>query len=428
MDYLDDAPTCQTCIHWVPWTLIGDLDDPDAIREDTRPPAAAAAVRPRYGDEIDKVDNPQVWGTCGLIVHPKTADRVRDVPAFTMDSSDYWGRLNCREDFGCLLHDPQPIEARPPKYPGGTTTEEGQPRATPHVQARKVRPAPRIKDPSLQKARPRLPDGLGQGERPRRPESRPPCTEAAVTTLLRDRHANTGNGGAGEWAFMAQVRNAAGFNATRTLDALALHLWPSRGLVLHGFEIKVSRSDWLREVKDPAKAEDACRLVEYFWIVAPKGVVQQRRATAHLGSHRGPRHRAPTTTAGGFAPRPRPLPARRRPEEPRPARPWPRRLHAPLHPRRRPRRPPSLRLRPPDRGGQDRGRTGPPTPRRRRTRRPSVRSSPPGPRQLADPPGGPPGRRPLPTRGRTLRSRPPRRGHRLRRPRRDRRPEPPGRP
>jgi len=106
-------------------------------------------------------------------------------------------------------------------------------------------------------------------------DAAPKLTEAIATRLLRERHENSGNGGGGEWAFMAQVRNAAGFNATRTLDALALHLWPSRGLALHGFEIKVSRPDWLREVKDPAKAEDACRLVEFFWIVAPKGVVKK---------------------------------------------------------------------------------------------------------------------------------------------------------
>lgn len=102
----------------------------------------------------------------------------------------------------------------------------------------------------------------------------PKLTESVVTGLLRERHVSTGNGGGGEWAFMPQVRNAAGFDATRTFDALALHLWPSRGLVLHGYEIKVSRSDWLREIKDPAKAEAACQLVEYFWIVAPKGVVR----------------------------------------------------------------------------------------------------------------------------------------------------------
>lgn len=100
-------------------------------------------------------------------------------------------------------------------------------------------------------------------------------TEATVLDLLRDRHASIGNGGAGEWAFMPHVRNAAGFNASRTIDALALHLWPSRGLVLHGYEVKVSRSDFLREIKDPAKAEAFCRLVEFFWIVAPAGVVKK---------------------------------------------------------------------------------------------------------------------------------------------------------
>lgn len=93
-------------------------------------------------------------------------------------------------------------------------------------------------------------------------------TEAEVVELLRKRHAKTGNGGAGEYAFMAQVRNKAGFDATRTFDALAMALWPSRGLRLHAFEVKCSRSDWLREVKNPAKAEAACYLVDQFSIVA----------------------------------------------------------------------------------------------------------------------------------------------------------------
>ena len=38
-------------------------------------------------------------------------------------------------------------------------------------------------------------------------------------------------------------------------DAVIMSLWPSRGLELHGVEIKVSRADWKREAADPAKAE-----------------------------------------------------------------------------------------------------------------------------------------------------------------------------
>lgn len=99
-------------------------------------------------------------------------------------------------------------------------------------------------------------------------------TEADMIGLLRQRHTKPGNGGSGEWAFLAHVRNDAAFNANRTFDAVAMGLWPSRGLALHVFEVKVSRSDWQRELSKPEKAEDACKVADYFWIAAPAGVVK----------------------------------------------------------------------------------------------------------------------------------------------------------
>ena len=57
-----------------------------------------------------------------------------------------------------------------------------------------------------------------------------------------------------EYALFYEVANATGSAATRSADAIAMGLWPSRGLYLQGFEIKVSRSDWLSELKNPAKA------------------------------------------------------------------------------------------------------------------------------------------------------------------------------
>jgi hypothetical protein len=91
-------------------------------------------------------------------------------------------------------------------------------------------------------------------------------TAADVVELLRARHsAVSGNGE--QWVFMTQVRNAAGFDASVTADAVAMHLWPSRGLALHGYEIKVSRSDWIRELRKPEKAERFARLVDFWWVV-----------------------------------------------------------------------------------------------------------------------------------------------------------------
>lgn len=85
--------------------------------------------------------------------------------------------------------------------------------------------------------------------------------------VLRKRYASP------EWALLMEVAPATG-GGTRYADAVAVNLWSSRGHAVHGFEIKVSRSDWLRELKDPSKAEPVFRYCDYWHIVAPKGVVK----------------------------------------------------------------------------------------------------------------------------------------------------------
>lgn len=77
-----------------------------------------------------------------------------------------------------------------------------------------------------------------------------------------------------EWAIMFEVGDGTGMNHRRWADAVAMNLWPSRGMEIHGFEIKASRSDWLRELKNPAKAESVQRYCDRWWIVAPPDVVK----------------------------------------------------------------------------------------------------------------------------------------------------------
>lgn len=97
--------------------------------------------------------------------------------------------------------------------------------------------------------------------------------ESDIIRLLRQRYCrDKGNGP--EAVLLPQVRSRAGFDARRTADALVMQLWPSRGLHLEGFEIKVSRSDWLRELRDPTKADEFARWCDKWWIVAPDGMVK----------------------------------------------------------------------------------------------------------------------------------------------------------
>lgn len=43
---------------------------------------------------------------------------------------------------------------------------------------------------------------------------------------------------------------------------------------LHGHEIKVSRSDWLVELRDPSKAEAWKQYCDRWWLVAPRDIVK----------------------------------------------------------------------------------------------------------------------------------------------------------
>lgn len=74
-----------------------------------------------------------------------------------------------------------------------------------------------------------------------------------------------------QYAFLSQVRNQTGYGqaagAIRTADALSLGLWKSRGYHLHGFELKISRSDWQHELKDPSKAEAIAKYCDMFSLV-----------------------------------------------------------------------------------------------------------------------------------------------------------------
>lgn len=77
-----------------------------------------------------------------------------------------------------------------------------------------------------------------------------------------------------EWARFFEVASGTGAQAGRSADMLAMNMFPSRGLRIHGVECKASRSDWLRELKNPEKAEAIQKFCDHWWIAAPKGIVK----------------------------------------------------------------------------------------------------------------------------------------------------------
>ena len=89
-----------------------------------------------------------------------------------------------------------------------------------------------------------------------------PITTKEVNDLLRTKFNNT------EYAYLEEVRDSAGFHASRSCDAVTIGLWPSRGNFITGYEVKISRTDWLKEYKSPEKAEAIFQYCDFFYLVA----------------------------------------------------------------------------------------------------------------------------------------------------------------
>jgi hypothetical protein len=94
--------------------------------------------------------------------------------------------------------------------------------------------------------------------------------EIDLQVMLRDRFSPP------EWVYIDQVANGTGGSHRRTADGVAWNCYPSRGCEVHGFEIKVRRNDWLRELNDPEKSVPVQRYCDRWWIVvASRDIVEK---------------------------------------------------------------------------------------------------------------------------------------------------------
>lgn len=93
-------------------------------------------------------------------------------------------------------------------------------------------------------------------------------TERSMLDALQSRY-SVRSQGLYRYVTAEHVRSHCGFDARRVCDFMAQDLWAMKGLPLHGHEVKVSRSDWLRELADPTKAEEFRRYCDRWWLVVP---------------------------------------------------------------------------------------------------------------------------------------------------------------
>lgn len=126
---------------------------------------------------------------------------------------------------------------------------------------------------------------------------REPVTVDGIMVALQQRHPQS------KWVFLPQVRTRTGYSRTnddidseRYLDAFAMSLWPSEGFRRVGYEVKVSRSDWLREVENPRKRAQGYFLTSEFWFAFAPGVYE--RGDEASMSIRGKRYNNPLDGCG----------------------------------------------------------------------------------------------------------------------------------
>lgn len=107
-------------------------------------------------------------------------------------------------------------------------------------------------------------------------------TAAVIKQLLRARHAEP----VGAWAFFDEFMPGIGMAATGAgvrLDGWAMNVWPSKGYRTIAYEIKVSRSDFLREMKDPGKRAWALTFTDEFYFVAPRHLIDPKELPDDCG-------------------------------------------------------------------------------------------------------------------------------------------------
>lgn len=87
-----------------------------------------------------------------------------------------------------------------------------------------------------------------------------------------------------EWSFAEELSLVPGFSSRRA-DAVAMNNWTSGkfACAIFGFEVKVSRSDFLHELKQPRKRAETYLGVDGLFLAVPAGLVRDEEVPVDMG-------------------------------------------------------------------------------------------------------------------------------------------------
>ena len=110
-------------------------------------------------------------------------------------------------------------------------------------------------------------------------------TATEILSLLKQKHAPYQmQSGHSDWFFIPELRMGTGFlGSDSRMDAFAMQQTPSKAHTRIGYEIKISRSDFMRDIAKPDKHRQARMFVNEFWFVAPQGIIPKEKLPIWAG-------------------------------------------------------------------------------------------------------------------------------------------------
>lgn len=103
-------------------------------------------------------------------------------------------------------------------------------------------------------------------------------TSQEIKSLLKKRYEDKR-----QWIFFEECPVGTGWKGSNYIDFYVLAAWPSANNKRIAFEIKVSRQDFLNEIKNPVKRRPALFFSNEFYFIVPKGLIDIKELPIECG-------------------------------------------------------------------------------------------------------------------------------------------------